>query len=352
MTADAPRLIKALLRRPCDTTPVWIMRQAGRYLPEYREVRKRAGGFLNLCKTPELACEVSLQPVRRFGMDAAIIFSDILVVPEAMGMELRFLENHGPQFPDPLQDEAAVQKLQAVDESAFDFVAEAIKLTAGELGTTTPVIGFAGSPWTLATYMVEGGGGGDFRRVKTMLRDRPELLSELLDRLSDAIAECLNAQIKAGARCAMLFDSWGGVLSGEHYLQFSLAPLKRIAQKLRAAHGDDTPLILFTRGGGLWLEDMADAGYDALGLDWTCDIGDARRRVGDRVALQGNLDPTALYASSEAVRREVRAVLESYAGGASSVTGHVFNLGHGITPQTDPDRVTALVDAVREFGAA
>lgn len=343
MPGETPRLIKALLRQPCDTTPVWIMRQAGRYLPEYRAVREHVRGFLNLCKTPELACEVTMQPVRRFDLDAAIIFSDILIVPEAMGMDLRFVENHGPQFPEPLRDDADIKNLRPVDESSFDFLSRAVALTVNSLKPSKPLIGFAGSPWTLATYMIEGR-GGRFRRIKTMMRDRPEWLADLLERLSGAVVECLRVQLNAGARCAMLFDSWGGILGGAHYRQFSLAPLKRIAKTLRETH--DAPLILFTRGGGLWLEDMADAGYDALGLDWMCDIADARRRVGERVALQGNLDPAALFASPEALRREVRAIIENYGPG----TGHVFNLGHGIEPQTDPDQVAALIDAVREFG--
>ena len=323
------------------------MRQAGRYLPEYRAVRKRAKGFLNLCKTPELACEVTLQPVQRYGLDAAIIFSDIPIVPEAMGMELRFVENHGPLFPTPVNQEADIQNLRAVDESHFDFVAQAIAMVTGELGADTPVIGFAGSPWTLATYMTAGK-GSSFQCIKAMMRDRPELLSSLLERLADAVVACLRAQIQAGARCVMLFDSWGGVLNGEHYRRFSLAPLRQIAQKLQREHeGQIIPRILFTRGGDAWLEDMAeDNHYDALGIDWRCDIGEARRRVGDRVALQGNLDPAALFASPQSLRREVQEIIERYGGG----TGHVFNLGHGIEPQTDPDQVAVLVDAVREFG--
>ena len=321
------------------------MRQAGRYLPEYRKARERAKTFLNLCKTPELASEVTLQPIRRYQFDAAIIFSDILIVPEAMGMELQFIENHGPSFPSPLKSEADVSNLNAVSEEHFDFVAKAIAITVNELPADTPLIGFAGSPWTLATYMV-GNKSRDFNEAKILLRDHPEVLSDLLERLSVAVVSCLRAQIKAGARCVMLFDSWGGILNDEDYKRFSLAPLKKIANALKQEH-PEIPRILFTRGGHDWLEDMADSDYSALGIDWHCNIGSARERVGERVALQGNLDPSTLHASPDVLRRKVKEIIDCY----GPHPGHIFNLGHGIEPQTDPEQVAVLVDAVREFGS-
>ena len=347
------RFIRAALRQPTDTVPVWIMRQAGRYLPEYRAVRKRAGSFLSLCKTPELACEVTLQPVTRFPLDAAIIFSDILIVPEAVGMELHFKENHGPSFPQPLRSKKDITSLHAPDIGQLNYLMEAINMVQRELNGRVPLIGFAGSPWTLASYMVEGG-GGSFRNIKRLMLDHPDLLLRLLDLLADAVADCLNAQIDAGVDCVMVFDSWGGVLNTTHYRNYSLAPLRKVAKRLtdkRPGEKDNEkviPSILFTRGGGCWLEDMADSGYDVLGLDWLCDLGEARQRVGDRVALQGNLDPAALYAKPAALREEVRRIINSYGANA----GHIFNLGHGIEPQTDPEQVAVLVDTVHEAGKA
>jgi uroporphyrinogen decarboxylase len=338
------RLLRALLRQPVDRTPVWIMRQAGRYLPEYRESRQRAGSFLTLCSTPELACEVTLQPLARFPLDAAIIFSDILTVPAAMGMELTFTEGEGPSFPAPLRNTADVDRLSNPDpEVELRYVMDAVRMVRGELNGAVPLIGFAGSPWTLATYMVEGGSSSHYRFLKGMLFAEPALMHRLLEQLAHSVCAYLNAQIHAGAQAVMVFDTWGGLLSPKDYQDFSLQYMTRIVDGLeRQANGRQVPVVLFTKGGGAWLETMADSGCDALGIDWTVDIGDARRRVGAKVAIQGNLDPGTLYAPPERIREEVAGVLKSYGKG----TGHVFNLGHGIQPFVDPEHLGVLVDAV------
>ena len=338
------RLLRALLRQPVDATPIWIMRQAGRYLPEYRATRERAGSFMNLCRTPELACEVTLQPLERFPLDAAILFSDILTVPDAMGLGLHFLEGEGPRFERPVRTPAEIAALAAPDpEAELGYVMDAVRLIRRELDGRVPLIGFSGSPWTLATYMVEGGSSKEFARVKGLLYDDPATLHRLLGVLADAVTAYLNAQIAAGAQAVMIFDTWGGSLTPAGYREFSLAYMQRIVERLqRESEGRRVPVTLFTKGGGQWLEDMAASGCDALGLDWTTDIGAARARVGGQVALQGNLDPSVLYASNERVAAEARKVLASFGEGP----GHVFNLGHGIHPQIAPERVAALVEAV------
>ncbi|QFY89207.1 uroporphyrinogen decarboxylase [Magnetovirga frankeli] len=341
------RFLRALLRQPVDVTPVWMMRQAGRYLPEYRATREKAGSFLDLCKNPELACEVTLQPLRRYPLDAAILFSDILTVPDAMGLGLYFEEGEGPRFKRPIQDEAAVKRLPIPEiESELGYVMDAVRTIRRELAGSVPLIGFSGSPWTLATYMVEGGSSKNFAKVKGMMFDRPDLMHELLAKVASAVIDYLNGQIAAGAQAVMLFDTWGGVLSPRDYRNFSLTYMERIIAGLtRESEGRAVPVILFTKGGGEWLELMADAGADALGLDWTSDIGEARARVGDRVALQGNMDPCILYASPERIREEVASVLAGFGPGA----GHVFNLGHGIHPGIDPDHAGAFIQAVHEL---
>jgi len=346
MNPSNDRLLRALRRQPVDQTPVWIMRQAGRYLPEYRATRQQAGDFLTLCKTPELACEVTLQPLRRFDLDAAIIFSDILTIPEAMGLGLSIEEGTGPVFERPLRDTAAIDALPVPDpEAETGYVMDAIRLTRRELDGRVPLIGFAGSPWTLATYMVEGRSSKEFSRIKTLMFSEPRAMHRLLQTLADAVTAYLNAQIAAGAQAVQIFDTWGGVLSPRDYRAFSLAYMQRIVEGLeREADGAPVPVILFTKGGGGWLEDIAATGCDAVGLDWTLEIGAARRRVGDRVALQGNLDPNVLYAPPEHIRAAAASVLESFGSGP----GHVFNLGHGIHPAVDPGRVAVLVDAVHE----
>ena len=330
-----------------DVTPVWIMRQAGRYLPEYRAVREQAGDFKTLCTTPELACEVTLQPLRRFALDAAILFSDILTIPDAMGLGLYFTEGEGPQFKKPVRTAADVAALPVPDpESELKYVMDAVRLIRRELHGQVPLIGFAGSPWTLATYMVEGGGSKDFALVKSMMFDQPKLMHQLLDVLARAVAAYLNAQVAAGAQAVMLFDTWGGVLTPRDYREFSLRYMERIVQGLTREHeGRRVPVILFTKNGGQWLETMADSGADALGIDWTTDLGDARARVGQRVALQGNMDPSLLYASPERIRREVDTILASYGQGS----GLVFNLGHGIHQHVNPDKVAVVVDAAHDL---
>lgn len=341
------RLLRALLRQPVDITPIWIMRQAGRYLPEYRATRKRAGDFLTLCKTPELACEVTLQPINRFPLDAAILFSDILTIPDAMGLGLTLVENKGPKFSTPVRSEADIDKLAVPDpETELRYVMDAVRLISRELDGRVPLIGFAGSPWTIGTYMIEGGSSKEFSLAKAMLYENPAALHRLLGILADSITLYLNAQITAGVQAVMIFDSWGGALSQAGYEEFSLAYMKRIVAGLkREANGNRIPVILFTKGGGLWLEAIAGSGCDAVGVDWTIDIGRARQLVGERVAIQGNLDTAVLYSNPESVRREVARVLNSFGPGS----GHVFNLGHGIHPGIDPENVAALVDAVHEL---
>ena len=336
--------LRALRREPTDYTPIWLMRQSGRYLPEYNATRKRAGSFLALCKTPELACEVTLQPLARYPLDAAILFSDILTVPDAMGLGLYFAEGEGPKFERPVRDEAAVRKLAVPDPSAgLRYVTDAVRTIRGALADRVPLIGFSGSPWTLACYMVEGGGSDDFRQVKTMLYRRPDLVSRILDVNVDAVAAYLNAQIEAGAQALMIFDSWGGVLADGAYQRFSLEPMRRVVAALKRKRGE--PVIVFTKGGGPWLEDIAGIGCDAIGVDWTVNLGRARARIGDRCALQGNLDPMVLMAEPEQVRVEAVKVLDDF-GDPGPGAGHVFNLGHGISQFTPPDSVAALVEAV------
>ena len=336
--------LRALLREPVDYTPVWLMRQAGRYLPEYNETRRRAGSFLNLCKNPQLACEVTLQPLARFDLDAAILFSDILTVPDAMGLGLYFAEGEGPKFERPLRDEWEIRDLTAPDPDVhLRYVMDAVAEIRRALNNSVPLIGFSGSPWTLACYMVEGGASADYRTVKTMLYDRPDLLHHILEVTTAAVIDYLNAQIESGAQAVMIFDSWGGVLSHAAYREFSLGYMQRILASLKRTHGSQrVPNIVFTKGGGQWLEAIADIGCDAIGLDWTTDLGEARQRVGKRVALQGNLDPMALFASPDKVEIEARRVLDSF--GAD--TGHVFNLGHGISQFTPPENVSVLINAV------
>ena len=320
------------------------MRQAGRYLPEYNQTRARAGSFLDLCKSPDLATEVTMQPLARFPLDAAILFSDILTIPDAMGLGLHFIEGEGPRFHHPLRHERDVRKLVAPDPTAeLRYVLEAVAQIRSALGGSIPLIGFSGSPFTLACYMIEGRGGTDFHETKKMLYERPDLLHQLLDVNARAVTDYLNAQIEAGVQAVMVFDTWGGMLSGEAFHEFSLGYIERVCGKLRREReGHKIPRIVFTKGGGLWLESLAQCGADALGLDWTVDIGRARKRVGDRVALQGNLDPAVMLASPTTIRREAAKILAAYGFG----NGHIFNLGHGISQFTPPDNVAALVDAV------
>ena len=343
------RFIRALLREPVDVTPVWMMRQAGRYLPEYLKVRKQAGSFMSLCTNPELACEVTMQPLERFPLDAAILFSDILTIPDAMGLGLYFETGEGPRFRKPVRTAADVKALAVPDpETELRYVMDAVRLIRRTLDNRLPLIGFSGSPWTLATYMVEGGSTKTFSRSKGMLYNEPLLLHRMLDTIADAVIAYLNAQIAAGAQAVMIFDTWGGVLTPQDYTDFSLQYMRKIVDGLtRVSAGAKVPVILFTKGGCQWLEIMADTGADALGLDWSTDLAMARKRVGDRVALQGNLDPAVLYAAPDVIRDKVAAVLAAYGKGS----GHVFNLGHGITPDVDPENAGVLVNAVHELSA-
>lgn len=341
------RFLRALLRQPVDMTPVWMMRQAGRYLPEYRATRAKAGSFMDLCKNAELACEVTIQPLDRYPLDAAILFSDILTIPDAMGLGLYFEEGEGPKFERPITCKADVDAIGVPDpEGELRYVMDAVRTIRRELNGRVPLIGFSGSPWTLATYMVEGGSTKTFAKSKGMMFDQPELMHALLGKLADSVTSYLNAQIAAGAQAVQIFDTWGGTLTPQHYQEFSLNYMQRIVDGLtREAEGRKVPVILFTKGGGEWLEMMADTGADALGLDWTTNIGAARDRVGHKVALQGNLDPCTLYASPEVIRAEVGKILESYGEGA----GHVFNLGHGIHPAIPPEHAGAFIEAVHDL---
>lgn len=342
MTALAnDRFLRALRREPVDRTPVWIMRQAGRYLPEYRATRARAGDFLSLCKTPDLACEVTLQPLARFPLDAAILFSDILTIPDAMGLGLSIDEGVGPRLANPIRCARDIARLGVPDpERELRYVPDAVRVIKRELNGRVPLIGFAGSPWTLATYMIEGGGGDhDFKRAKAWVYDEPALLHQLLGLLTLSVIEYLKAQRAAGVDAIMVFDTWGGALAAQAYREFSLAYLAQIVHAL----GDRVPTILFTKGGGPWLEAIAQTGCSAVGLDWTVDLGDARRRIGAHCALQGNLDPAVLRAPVAVIEREVASTLAAYGPGP----GHIFNLGHGITPDINPDHVAALVAAVQ-----
>ena len=342
--------IRALLREPTPYTPVWLMRQAGRYLPEYNQTRARAGNFLALCKNPDLATEVTLQPLARYALDAAIVFSDILTIPDAMGLGLYFAEGEGPRFERPLREEWEIRDLTAPDPAThLRYVLDTVSQVRRSLAGSVPLIGFSGSPFTLACYMIEGRGSSDFATVKKMLYERPDLLHRILEINTQAVIAYLNAQIEAGAQAVMLFDTWGGMLSHAAYQEFSLAYLRRIIAGLtREREGLRVPNIVFTKGGGGWLESIAAIGCDAVGLDWTVDIGAARARVGMRVALQGNLDPAILLSSPQVVQREAAAILASYGKGS----GHVFNLGHGISQHTPPENVAALIKTVRTASAA
>ena len=341
------RFLRALARQPVDRTPVWMMRQAGRYLPEYRKIRNQAGDFMSLCKNSDLACEVALQPIDRFNFDAAILFSDILTIPDAMGLGLYFVEGEGPKFHKPLRTETDINDLNIVDTKRdLKYVTDAVSLIRRELNGRVPLIGFSGSPWTLATYMIEGQSSRDFPNTKMMLYKQPESLHQLLDKLALSVINYLNAQISSGAQAVQIFDTWGGVLSHDAYAEFSLAYMKKIVNGLvRHSEGRDVPVILFTKGGGQWLELLADTGCDGIGLDWTTDIGSARRRVGDRVALQGNMDPAVLRSDQSSIEYQVKSILQSYGTGV----GHIFNLGHGITPDIDPNNVKVFVDAVHQY---
>ncbi len=343
------RFLRALLRQPVDRTPVWMMRQAGRYLPEYRATRAKAGDFLSLCKNTELACEVTLQPLERYPLDAAILFSDILTIPDAMGLGLYFETGEGPKFRQTVRsaaDVAALPELSA--EVDLDYVMNAVSTIRAALGGRVPLIGFSGSPWTLATYMVEGGSSKDFREAKKLMYSEPAVMHQLLDKLAVAVTGYLNGQILAGAQAVQIFDTWGGALSSWAYQEFSLAYMAKIVAGLVREHdGRRIPVILFTKNGGQWLEAMADTGADALGLDWTTDIAQARARVGDRVALQGNMDPAMLYAPLARIRQEVADILARFGQGS----GHIFNLGHGITPDVDPAHAGAFIEAVVELSA-
>jgi len=342
--------IRALLREPTPYTPVWLMRQAGRYLPEYNQTRARAGNFLTLCKNPDLATEVTLQPLARYALDAAIVFSDILTIPDAMGLGLYFAEGEGPRFERPLREEWEIRDLTAPDPAThLRYVLDTVSQVRRSLAGSVPLIGFSGSPFTLACYMIEGRGSSDFATVKKMLYERPDLLHRILEINTQAVITYLNAQIEAGAQAVMLFDTWGGMLSHAAYQEFSLAYLRRIIAGLtREREGLRVPNIVFTKGGGGWLESIAAIGCDAVGLDWTVDIGAARARVGMRVALQGNLDPAILLSSPQVVQREAAAILASYGKGS----GHVFNLGHGISQHTPPENVAALIETVRTTSVA
>jgi uroporphyrinogen decarboxylase len=343
-------LIRALLRQPTPYTPVWLMRQAGRYLPEYNETRKKAGSFLALAKSPSLATEVTLQPLTRYKLDAAILFSDILTVPDAMGLGLYFVDGEGPRFERPLRDANSIAKITPPDPSKdLRYVTDAISEIRRALDGSVPLIGFAGSPYTLACYMVEGGASADFRTIKTMLYREPALLHRILELNAISVTDYLNAQIEAGAQAVMIFDTWGGSLSHAAYREFSLNYIKRIVAGLkREFDGVRIPSIVFTKGGGSWLDAIADTGCDAVGLDWTKDLGEARKQVGARVALQGNLDPAVLHSSAHVIKSQVNDALNSFGSGS----GHVFNLGHGIVPHTSPESVAILVDAVHELSAA
>ena len=341
------RFLRALNREPVDMTPVWMMRQAGRYLPEYRASRERAGSFMDLCMNAELACEVTMQPLARYDLDAAILFSDILTIPDAMGLGLYFETGEGPRFRKTVRTAAEIDALPVPDaEKDLDYVMRAVSTIRHELNGKVPLIGFSGSPWTLATYMVEGGSSKDFRHLKAMVYSQPELAHQLLDKLARSVTDYLNAQIRAGAQAVQIFDTWGGALSAEGYKTFSLRYMQQIIDGLIREHdGRKVPVILFTKNGGLWLEDIAASGCDGVGLDWTINIGRARERIGGQVALQGNMDPAVLYASPQAIRAEVKRILDDF----GPHNGHIFNLGHGITPQVDPAHAGAFIEAVHEF---
>ncbi|MFD0966559.1 uroporphyrinogen decarboxylase [Seminibacterium arietis] len=344
------RYLKALLREPVDMTPIWMMRQAGRYLPEYKATRALAGDFMSLCRNAELACEVTLQPLRRYELDAAILFSDILTIPDAMGLGLSFGAGEGPKFAYPVDSQRAVQNLPIPDpEDELQYVMNAVRVIRRELKGDVPLIGFSGSPWTLATYMVEGGSSKSFTKIKKMLYSEPHLLHQLLDKLAESVILYLNAQIKAGSQAVMIFDTWGGVLGHREYKDFSLQYMHKIVANLvRENEGRKVPVTLFTKGGGGWLEAIAATGCDAVGLDWTVNLSEAKRRIGNKVALQGNLDPSVLYASPEYIKMEVKKILSDFGQGS----GHIFNLGHGIHQDVPVQNPKILVDAVHQYSKA
>jgi uroporphyrinogen decarboxylase len=342
--------IKALLRQPTERTPIWVMRQAGRYLPEYRQLRAEAGSFMNLCTNPELACEVTLQPLRRFPLDAAILFSDILTIPDAMGLGLYFAEGEGPRFEKVIKTVADVEQLERPDpSSSLAYVMDAVALIRKNLDGDVPLIGFSGSPWTLATYMVEGGSSKAFAKIKKMIYGDPQTAHLLLDKLADAVIDYLNAQIESGAQAVQIFDTWGGVLAADMFRSFSLRYLEKIVDGLhRSYDGETIPVVLFCKGCNSHLEAIADTGCDGLGVDWTITLAEARARVGERVSLQGNLDPAIMLTSPEIIEERVKEALASYGTGS----GHVFNLGHGITPDVDPNHMTVLTECVRQYSPA
>ncbi|MBA3537677.1 MAG: uroporphyrinogen decarboxylase [Tatlockia sp.] len=337
--------IRALERKPVPRTPVWFMRQAGRYLPEYRKVRAVAGDFLNLCKNPELACEVALQPLRRYALDAAILFSDILTIPDAMGLGLYFVEGEGPCFRKPIRDIQAIEALTIPNpKEELAYVMDAMSLIRREMPRHLPLIGFSGSPWTLSCYMVEGRSSRDFKQILRLLYTQPEAMHLLLAKLAQTVTLYLDEQIKSGANALMIFDTWGGVLTTQSYQDFSLNYMAKIVSDLKIKH-PQIPIILFTKGGGQWLRQMAETGCAAIGLDWTCELSAARAQVGEKVALQGNLDPSVLLSNPGCIKTQVKQVLASFGHGS----GHIFNLGHGITPDVPPENVAAMIDAVHEF---
>lgn len=341
--------LRALLKKPVERTPVWIMRQAGRYLPEYRKVRQQVGDFMSLCKNPDACCEVTMQPLTRFGLDAAILFSDILTIPDAMGLELGFVQNEGPVFNKPINTLQDIEKIAAIDPNTeLKYVMDAVSTIKSALAKKLPLIGFSGSPWTLATYMVEGGSSKTFGKVKGLMYKEPQATHLLLSKLADAVADYLIAQIEAGVNACMIFDTWGGVLTPVCYKEFSLKYMARIVEKVKNYCLNKKiliPIVLFTKQGGQWLESIANSGCDAVGIDWTTSIKDARRRVGSKVAIQGNMDPAVLYSSPEVIRQHVKKIINDF----GDYNGHVFNLGHGIYPDINPEHVATLVSAVRDF---
>ena len=341
--------LNALMRKPCDYTPLWLMRQAGRYLQEYNRTREKAGSFLRLAHSPDLACEVTLQPVDRFGLDAAILFSDILTVPDAMGLGLSFVAGEGPKFEKPVRDEDAVRHLYVPDPNdELKYVMDAVSEIRKALQNRIPLIGFSGSPFTLACYMVEGGASKDFRTIKTMMYSRPDLLHRILDVNAESVAAYLNARIHAGVQAVQIFDTWGGVLADEAFQTFSLAYMRKVIDLLELGTDDErVPVIVFTKGGTPWLEAISQCGADAIGVDWTCNLAKARQCVQDRVALQGNLDPMVLFGSEDTIRTECRRVLDDF--GTVNAGGHVFNLGHGINQFTPVESVEILVDEVHSY---
>ncbi|BAS68487.1 uroporphyrinogen decarboxylase [Bathymodiolus septemdierum thioautotrophic gill symbiont] len=338
--------INALQKKPTTRTPIWVMRQAGRYLPEYRATRKQAGDFMSLCKNKELACEVTMQPIDRFDLDAAILFSDILTIPDAMGLGLYFSEGEGPKFTSPIQSLADIEKIPTDVTNELTYVFDAVATIKKALNNRVPLIGFSGSPWTLATYMIEGGSSKTFANTKRMLFNEPQALHLLLDKLADSVIGYLNQQVLSGADSLMLFDTWGGVLSKQNYLDFSLDYMAKIVKSIKALH-PTVPITLFSKNGGKHLTDIADTGCDGVGIDWTVELDDVQAQVGDKVAIQGNLDPAVMYATPEIIEKEVKKVLSKFKGN----TGHIFNLGHGITPDVDPENMKVLVDCVHKFSA-